>query len=226
MPRIARVTAVGYPHHITQRGNNKSVVFFDDDDRRFYLAMLKRYAESWGLELWAYCLMSNHVHLLAVPEHDYSLARGIGGVNLVYTQYVNRKYKQSGRLWQNRFFSTVVEKDRYLWAVARYIERNPVRAGIVHEADAYAWSSCRAHVRGTANAYLRGRAWLQDSERSSYRALFREGDTEADLDIRKATSTGMPLGSGWFLERLEKELSRILTVNKVGRPKIRKLKTK
>jgi len=96
----------------------------------------------------------------------------------------------------------------------------------VHEADAYAWSSCRAHVRGKADAYLRGRAWLQDSERNSYRALFREGDTEADLDIRKATSTGRPLGSGWFLERLEKELSRVLTVNKVGRPKIKKRKTK
>ena len=123
MPRIARVTAIGYPHHITQRGNNKSVVFFDDDDRRFYLAMLKRYAESCGLKLWTYCLMSNHVHLLAVPEHEHSLARGIGGVNLVYTQYVNRKYKQSGRLWQNRFFSTVVEEDQYLLAVARYIER-------------------------------------------------------------------------------------------------------
>ena len=134
MPRIARICAIGYPHHITQRGNNKETVFFEDEDRRFYLKTLNKYSHKWDLEIWVYCLMDNHVHILAVPQKYESLARGIGGTNLVYTQYINRKYKRSGRLWQNRFYSTIIEKESYLWAASRYIERNPVRAKLVKEA--------------------------------------------------------------------------------------------
>lgn len=115
MPRIARICAIGYPHHITQRGNNKEAVFFEDDDREFYLKTISKYTYKWAFEIWAYCLMSNHVHILAVPHKEESLARGIGGTNLVYTQYINRKYKRRGRLWQNRFFSTIIEKEPYLW---------------------------------------------------------------------------------------------------------------
>ena len=194
-------------------------MFFDDDDRRFYLNMLKNYAERWSIEVWAYCLMSNHVHMLVVPGQEVSLSRGIGGINLVYTQYVNRKYKQSGRLWQNRFFSVVIEEDRYLWAAARYIECNPLRAGIVNTAEAYAWSSCRAHRRGTADAYLSGRQWLRETERRAYGKLLSEGETAADREIRKATSTGRPLGGSLFMEGLAKNLCRVLTANKVGRPR-------
>src|SRR3989304_10108262 len=110
MPRIARLCALGYPHHITQRGNNKQTVFFDNQDRKFYIKTLKKYCERYALDLWAYCLMNNHVHLLVVPRKEESLARAIGGTDLVYTQYINRKYKRSGRLWQNRFFSCVIEQ--------------------------------------------------------------------------------------------------------------------
>ena len=131
MPRIARIVAPGYPHHITQRGNNRAVVFFDDQDRRTYLQLLAKYSKLFALQIWAYCLMDNHVHLLAVPEKENALARGIGLTNQVYTQYLNRKRNQSGRIWQNRFFSCLVENDQYLWMVARYIERNPIKAGLV-----------------------------------------------------------------------------------------------
>ena len=146
MPRIARVIATGYPHHITQRGNNRAIVFFDDEDRQTYLKLLAGYAEKHHFQIWAYCLMENHVHLLAVPEAETSLARGIGLTNQVYTQYLNRKLNQSGRIWQNRFFSCVVENNKYLWAVARYIERNPLKVGLVENAEAYRWSSVKAHV--------------------------------------------------------------------------------
>ncbi len=102
MPRIARVVAAKYPHHITQRGNNRDDVYFDDEDRRYYLKVLDGYCEKTKVSIWSYCLMSNHVHLLAVPGRAESLALCIGRSNLMYTQYVNRKYNRSGRLWQNR----------------------------------------------------------------------------------------------------------------------------
>ncbi len=226
MSRIARVTAVNYPHHITQRGNNRTDTFLEDNDRQFYLEILKKYAQRYAFDIWAYCLMSNHVHILAVPRKEDSLARGMGGTNLVYTQYINRKYKRSGRLWQNRFFSTIVDTDRYLWAVARYIERNPLRAGLVPKADAYKWSSCRTHMHGDANKYLSSTEWLQESERIEYQKLLQSENDADVMAIRQATSTGRPFGSANFIELLEKELDRSLTANKVGRPSKQQEKNK
>ena len=104
MPRIARVIAIDYPHHITQRVNNRATVFSDDEDRQTYMKLLAVYAEKYHFQIWAYGLMNNHIHLLAVPETETSLARGIGLTNQVYTQYINRKLNQCGRIWQNRFF--------------------------------------------------------------------------------------------------------------------------
>ena len=99
MPRIARIIAPRYPHHVTQRGNNRMTVFFDDEDRQTYLELLSLYAQKNSLKIWAYCLMDNHIHLLAVPENKSSLAKGVGLTNQVYTQYLNRKRGQSGRIW-------------------------------------------------------------------------------------------------------------------------------
>ena len=105
MPGIERIVARGYPHHVTQRWNNRATIFFDDQDRQAYLGLLTKCSKAFALQIWAYCLMDNHVHLLAVPEKEQSLARGIGLINQVYTQYLNRKLVQSGRIWQNCFFS-------------------------------------------------------------------------------------------------------------------------
>lgn len=222
MPRIARVCAIDYPHHITQRGNNREAVFFDNEDREFYLKALSRYSQQWEFDIWAYCLMTNHVHILSVPKRKESLARGIGSTNLVYTQYMNRKYKRSGRLWQNRFFSTIVEDDPYLWAVVRYIERNPVRVGLVQRAEDYKWSSCKAHVLGFKDSILTGKGWLEEDNVQAYKEFLRNDDKEIEKSIRNATTTGRPLGSVSFTQLLEKELGRSLLPKKAGRPKKKK----
>ena len=218
MPRIARLCAEDYPHHITQRGNNKEHVFFDDEDRRFYIDVLNRYKNKYGLKIWAYCLMGNHVHILAVPKNETSLAKGIGGTNLLYTQCINRKYNRSGRLWQNRFFSTIIEKEPYLWAVARYIERNPLRAKLVKKAEDYTWSSARAHVLAIKDEVL-SEDWLDEKEMKSYREFLKKDDSKVNASIRMATSTGRPLGGEVFLKRLEKIFERDILPKKGGRPK-------
>jgi putative transposase len=218
MPRIARVIATGYPHHITQRGNNRATVFFDDEDRQTYLKLLAGYAEKHHFQIWAYCLMDNHIHLLAVPETENSLARGIGLTNQVYTQYLNRKMKQSGRIWQNRFFSCVVENDQYLWAVARYIERNPLKAGLAENAEAYHWSSAKAHVTGAANTLLTAAPLLSPQDQGSYADYILTEDEETDNAIRRATRTGRPFGSNNFVDLLEFQLKQPLKARRRGRP--------
>ena len=219
MPRIARIIAPGYPHHITQRGNNRATVFFDDDDRHLYLKLLGNYAHKHRVQIWAYCLMSNHIHLLAVPEMETSLSRGIGLTNQMYTQYLNRKQRQTGRVWQNRFFSCVVENEQYLWAVARYIERNPLKAGLAASVEEYRWSSAKAHVMGAPDPLLSADSWLTSQERNAYREFLLTEDDESDNAIRKATNSGRPFGSESFVDMLEFRLNQTLKPRKPGRPK-------
>lgn len=219
MPRIPRVCGINYPHHITQRGNNRETVFFNDEDRRFYLRTLSKYSHEWHIEIWAYCLMTNHVHILAVPRKEESLAKGMGSTNLVYTQYINRRYDRSGRLWQNRFFSTVIEKEPYLWEVARYIERNPVRVNVVKKAEDYPWSSARAHVLEGKDGVLSGENWLGKNEFGAYRDFLRKEDKKVGDFIRKATSTGRPLGRGEFIKGIGEMIGRDIFSKGVGRPK-------
>jgi len=221
MPRIARIIAPGYPHHITQRGNNRATVFFDDEDRQTYLKLLAVYAKKHRLQIWAYCLMDNHIHLLAVPETEIALSRGVGLTNQVYTQYLNRKLHQSGRIWQNRFFSCVVENDQYLWTVARYIEQNPLKAGLVARAETYRWSSAKAHVTGAPDSLLGASSWLSLQEQSAYAKFSRTEDEKTDTIIRKATRTGRPFGSESFISALELRLHQSLKPGKPGRPRIK-----
>ena len=219
MPRIARIIAVQCPHHITQRGNNRADVFFDDEDRVFYLETLGSYCRRCHVEVRAYCLMTNHVHILAVPANQEVLPRCIGGTNLLYTQHINRKYRRSGRLWQNRFYSTVIETESYLWTAARYIEQNPVKAKLVSNPEDYTWSSCLSNIGGKEDELVNGRGWLDDKERESYRIFLLQQDLEGDNKIRRATATGRPLGSEEFIVNLEMQLSRRLLTGKAGRPK-------
>jgi putative transposase len=220
MPRIARIIAPGYPHHITQRGNNRATVFFDDEDRLNYLKLLTSYARKHKVQVWAYCLMDNHIHLLAVPGTETALAQGIGLTNQVYTQYLNRKLRQSGRIWQNRFFSCVVDNEQYLWAVARYIERNPLKAGLAERAEDYRWSSAKAHLTGTDDAVLGASfTWLDPSESAAYADFVLLEDEVVDEKIRKATRTGRPFGSESFVDVLEFRLKQVLRPKKPGRPK-------
>jgi putative transposase len=193
MPRKARAVAVGYPHHITQRGNNRAPVFFDDQDRLTYLSLLERYSKKYLVNVWAYCLMDNHVHLLAVPDEPESFARGIGVVNMTYTQYVNRKYQRVGRIWQSRFFSAVVDTDKYTWAVARYIEKNPIVAGLVKFAEAYEWSSARFNLQGKPDSLLAKSAWLEPSDRERYGSFLLDDDKRVSTMIGQATRSGQPI---------------------------------
>jgi len=210
MPRQARAVAVGYPHHITQRGNNRELVFFDDHDRLTYLEFLKHYTHQYHVEIWAYCLMTNHIHLIAVPQVPDGLALGIGRTNLVYTQHINRKYYRSGRIWQNRFFSCIVDTDEHLWAVARYVENNPVKAGLVDAAVEYRWSSACHHLEGGADDLLTKPGWLKQEDLEDYRLFVSEEDDRMSDIIKKATCRGRPFCGAATLEYLEKQLQRPL----------------
>ena len=154
MPRIGRAVAAGFPHHVIQRGNNREEVFFDVKDRKKYLALLKKYSMKWESTIISYCLMSNHIHLLTKPKSDESLYKMMQGLTLCYTQYFNRTYQRTGGLWECRYHSCIVHHEKYLWAVVRYVEQNPVRAGMVEKAEDYPYSSARAHVNGSKDAVL------------------------------------------------------------------------
>jgi putative transposase len=212
--------ALGLPHHVTQRGNNRCQVFFDDDDRPFYLWTLAQYRRKYGVDVWGYCLMDNHMHVLAVPHEPDSLARCFAGTNLVYTQHTNRKQGRSGRLWQNRFFSCPVDKDEYLWPVLRYIDRNPVRSKTVRQAWEYQWSSARHHLTGEADPLLNEPDWLlEELRRQKYRNYLEDDSEENAAEIRRTTTTGRPLGGTTFRATLETSLERVLDVQKRGRPR-------
>ena len=219
MPRIARAVATGFPHHVIQRGNNKEKVFFDKKDREKYLSLLKKYADKWDSPILAYCLMSNHVHLLMRPKEEEALYKMIQGVTLCYTQYMNRKYKRSGRLWESRYYSCIVDKEIYLWAVARYIEQNPTRARIVKREEDFPYSSARAHIKGIRNEVL-GEDLFEEVQRKNYREFIRSGIPEEERNrIRYSTRTGRPFGSETFVKSMGKKLGRKFILMSPGRPK-------
>ena len=144
MVRQARVVFPGVAHHVTQRGNDRQDIFFGDSDRRLYLRYLRESAVREGVELSAYCLMSNHVHLVLTPEREDSLARALGRTHLMYAQYVFKAQGRSGHLWQSRFYSCPLD-EAHAHNASAYVELNPVRAGIVASPWEYAWSSAAAH---------------------------------------------------------------------------------
>ena len=227
MPRVARIVIPGLPHHITQRGNNRQDVFFVDDDRQVYLGLLARHAARFGLQVLGYCLMPNHVHLVAVPETAEALARAVGRTHLDYARYVNRLHGRSGHLWQNRFFSCPLDA-AHLWTALAYVDTNPVRAGLAPRAWAYPWSSAAAHV-GAADPWglLDEAAWKKRAAAADYRSMLgRPADEAAVKRLRSSTLTGRPLGTDAFLAKLEHALGRRLRASPLGRPKGSKKKGK
>ena len=147
MARLARLVIPGLPHHVTQRGNRRQQTFFNDEDYAAYLELMAEWCREEGVEIWAYCLMPNHVHLIAVPQTEDGLRRAIGEAHRRYTRRINFREKWRGYLWQGRFASFVMDEP-YLLAAARYVELNPVRANLVADADEWPWSSARAHLSG------------------------------------------------------------------------------
>ena len=219
MPRLARAIGVGCAHHITQRGNNRQDVFLIDDDRRVYLEILQEQAAKYGLEVLGYCLMANHVHLVAIPHEEDSLAKGIGRTHFGYSQYINRFHKRSGHLWQGRFYSCALD-GRHLWPAMKYIELNPVRARLCRRAWRYDWSSAAAHTDESARSDLLDLTWwYKQFSAEAWRKELSEGLTEEEISrIRVRTHTGRPLGGDAFLSKLETVLGRRVRPLPVGRP--------
>src|SRR3989339_1535890 len=157
MSRLARTVAAGWAHHITQhitqRGNNRQDIFFVDDDRLVYLDYLKQRADKYGLEVSGYCLMTNHIHIVATPHDDDSLAKAIGRTHFRYTQYINRFHKRSGHLWQSRFYSCALD-ERHFFVAMKYVELNPVRAKLCRMPWCYEWSSAGAHIDNKSRSDL------------------------------------------------------------------------
>lgn len=220
MARMARVVAVGRPHHVTQRGNRRLPTFFRENDYRLYLDLMAEWCCKFGLEIWAYCLMTNHVHLVAVPEREESLARVMGEVHRRYTSLVNKREGWTGHLWQGRFGSFVMDES-HLLAAARYIERNPVSAGMVAAPGGYEWSSARAHLAARDDALVKVAPLL--SMMPDWESFLAEPDEKGFAEALGSHSrTGRPLGSQDFIEKLEQALGRRLRPGKPGPKKKRR----
>jgi putative transposase len=220
MPRTARIVIPGIPHHVTQRGNNRQDVFFVDEDRRVYLGLLRASAERWGLQVLGYCLMTNHVHTVAVPTAENSLAKAVGRTHFVYTQYVNRLHGRVGHLWHNRFHSCALD-ERHLDVAMRYIERNPVRARLCRVAWRYPWSSAAAHAGAAGPPRLLAlAAWQERWPAAQWKEALRGAEEpKAVSALRLSTCRGRPLGSDSFVSKLEARLGRRLRPLPIGRPR-------
>ncbi len=214
MPRVARIVVPGLAHHVTQRGNRRSDVFFDEADRQKYLMFLADYKQRYGLDLLAYCLMTNHIHLVVVPKDETSLGRTMRDTHQAYSSHVNRKLHESGHLWQGRCFSSVLD-DSYLWSAVRYVERNPVCAGLVEQAEQYPWSSAAAHCGLRIDPLLSGN--LEQSDHvDDWSAWLSSADDEGAKVICQKTTTGRPCGSVEFIERLEGLIRWVIKKQKPG----------
>ena len=216
MPRIARIVAPGYPHHITQRGNRRQPTFFSDDDYEAYIDLMAEWCRHYGVEIWAYCLMSNHVHLVAVPKEKDSLHLAIGEAHRRYTRMINFREGWRGHLWQGRFASYEMD-ERYLLACVRYVANNPVRAKLSDRAENWRWSSAAAHVLGEDDRLVTVNPVLGIVNKK-WRDFLRSPVSEDEInDMRKHERTGRPLCTSWFLEQLEAFLDRPLKPKKAGR---------
>jgi len=225
MPRRSRITVAEVPVHIVQRGNNRGACFFADADYEVYLAQLRQLAEQFDCAVHAYCLMTNHVHLLLTPRTADGSGLLMKHLGQRYVQHVNRTYRRSGTLWEGRFRSCLVQPERYLLACARYIELNPLRAGLVSHPRNYRWSSYRVNAEGKVSdlitppdQYLRlGRS--ADARREAYRSLVREPLDEALVnEIRAATDGGFVLGTARFQDEIARRVGRRVARGKPGRP--------
>jgi len=218
MPRIARAVAIGYPHHITQRGNYRQAVFESDEDYNLYLEWLKLYSKKYALKIWTYCLMRNHVHFIVVPLGADSLAKTFNTLHMRYSQHFNMRHKATGHLWQGRFYSCVLD-ERHLYAGIRYIENNPVRARIVRKAEEYKWSSARGHVKKKTDPMLSEDCYIVEKVKD-WPAYLREKEESSLVDeIRQNTKTGRPCGDDDFVLRIEEFLGRRLAALPWGRPR-------
>lgn len=214
MARIARVVAPGVPHHVTQRGNRRQRVFFSDDDYRTYRGLLAESCRAAKVKILAWCLMPNHVHLILVPSDEDGLRGALGEAHRRYSRAVNFREGWRGYLWQGRFASFPMDED-YLLACIRYVELNPVRAGLAARAGDWRWSSARAHLTGKDDGLVSIDTTLRRID--DWKRFLGEGLDATSRDaIRASERTGRPLGEAGFIRKLEKKLRRPLAKSKPG----------
>ena len=230
MARLARSVVIGYPHAVSQRANREQAVFEEDADYRRYLEWLQEYTACYGVDIWAYCLMPNHVHFVCVPKSETSLARAFNALHRRYAQHFNGKRDVCGRIWRGRFMSCVLD-DPSVFEEVRFIETNPVRAGLAERAEDYPWSSARCHVLGEPDAVLvvgsdTGQALNRMAGVPQSRAipgwrsyLAAMGDEGVVKRTRERLKTGRPAGDAEFVRKLEGIVGRRLGAMPRGRPR-------
>lgn len=218
MPRIARVVVPQFPHHITQRGSRNQKVFFSKADRRNYMGILKEEITKHQVEIWAYCLMDNHVHFIAVPQNQDGLAKVFREAHKRYARMVNQRQGWRGHLWQERFHSFVMD-EKYLYAAVRYVEKNPVKAKLVKRSEHYPWSSAKAHVTQSQDSLL-SPFYLVDEIKdwSSYLHEDEKKSLDYEKHVQTHLRTGRPLGAEGFIQKVEEATRRRLGKKKAGRP--------
>jgi putative transposase len=226
MPRRPRLRIAGIPFHVIQRGNNRSACFFGEGDYYRYLGDLGQLSRQYAVDVHAYVLMTNHVHLLMTAGHADGVPLLMKFLGQRYVQYVNRRHERTGSLWEGRFRSCLVDTESYFLTCHRYIETNPVRAGMVRSPADYRWSSYRANAEGFPDSLLSPHAIVQAlgetpaERRAAYRDLFRDDLSESQIErIRNTTNSGFVLGSARFEQRMAIELGKRVRAVPNGRKK-------
>jgi putative transposase len=219
MARLARIAVANIPHHVTQRGNARQFILASDAERLVYLHLLRKYVQLHELSLLGYCLMSNHVHLVIVPRELDTLAKALKQTHGRYASYWNATHASSGHVWQGRFYSCPLDA-HHLWIALRYAELNPVRAGLLQQAESWPWSSAAVHCGSEeTDSPLEMNLWSKRWSAASWREYLAGGKTEAELNaIRQCTHSGRPLGTAEFVRSLEQATFRCLVPQKGGRP--------
>lgn len=206
MPRVARIVIPGIPHHVTQRGTNRQTVFLSQADRKVYLELLRENCGQTGVRVLSYCLMPNHIHLVAVPQEEHGLAVVLRRTHGRYAQYFNARKQRCGHLWQNRFYSCPLER-AHLWNALSYVERNPVRARMTVRPEEFEWSSAAAHLTGKDRSRMLGMDfWREVGGEVFWADLLGQDEGERfRTDFRRATYAGKALGSKEFGGELRRQ---------------------
>ncbi|MFO7579948.1 transposase [Nitrosomonas halophila] len=225
MARLSRVCPVGVPQHVMQRGNNRQVCFADEQDLAAYAHWLTEASRKYQVDVHAWVFMTNHIHLLCTPQVENAVSRMMQTLGRQFVRYFNSRYQRTGTLWEGRYKSCLVQEEIYLLALYRYIELNPVRAGIVEQPSDYVWSSYASNAQGKVSELCTPHALYvalgnAESERQArYRQLF-EQHVEGELltEIRQTLNKGLALGNERFKAEIEKLTGRRVTARKAGRP--------
>lgn len=218
MPKFRRLVVPGHPHHITQRGVRRQRIFFNDHHYRTYLSIAKRFSLEVDIEIWAYCLMPNHIHAVVVPGNSLALARFFGSVHHEYAIAINAENQWSGHLWQGRFHSVVMQEEHTL-AAMRYVELNPVRSGLCEQPRDWPWSSARGNLGETTDPLVNSKT-PHELVDSWHNYLSESEDAQQLESLRQRTRTGRPTGTDEFIDFLESSTGRTIRITKAGRKKL------